>query len=142
MPAGFPLGHADRLRSAGITLDVDQRFFDDRRRVKSAAELAGIRRAQRAAEAGMAAVRELLRRSEPGDGGRVVDGEPLTCERLKAAATAAFDERGCRGDDLIVAHGPQAASGHDQGSGRDRRTTTCRVRLLPARHARAAASRT
>ncbi len=66
----------------------------------------------------MAAVRELLRRSEPGDGGRVVDGEPLTCERLKVAATHAFDERGCRGDELIVAHGPQAASGHDQGSGR------------------------
>ena len=118
VPASFPVGHADRLRSAGITLDVDQRFFDDRRRVKSAAELAGIRQAQAAADAGMAAVRELLRRSEPGDGGRMVDGEPLTCERLKAAATAAFDERGCRGDDLIVAHGPQAASGHDHGSGR------------------------
>jgi Xaa-Pro aminopeptidase len=118
VPASFPVGHADRLRSAGITLDVDQRFFDDRRRVKSAAELDGIRQAQAAADAGMAAVRELLRRSEPGDGGRVVDGEPLTCERLKAAAIDAFDKRGCRGDELIVAHGPQAASGHDHGSGR------------------------
>ncbi len=118
VPASFPVAHADRLRSAGITLDVDQRFFDDRRRVKSGAELAGVRRAQGAAEAGMAAVRELLRRSEPDDGGRVADGAALTCERLKAAATAAFDERGCRGDDLIVAHGPQAASGHDHGSGR------------------------
>ncbi len=46
VPAGFPVGHADRLRSAGIILDVDQRFFDDRRRVKSAAELEGIRQAQ------------------------------------------------------------------------------------------------
>jgi Xaa-Pro aminopeptidase len=118
VPGGFPLAHGDRLRSAGITLDVDQRFFDDRRRVKSAAELEGIRRAQSAAEAGMAAVRELLRRSEPGDGGRLVDGEPLTCEWLKAEAIAAFADYGCRGDDLIVAHGPQAASGHDHGSGR------------------------
>ena len=118
VPATFPLAHADRLRSAGITLDVDQRFFDDRRRVKSPAELDGIRQAQRAAEAGMAAVRELLRRSEPADTGRVADGEPLTCERLKIAATTEFDALGCRGDDLIVAHGPQAASGHDRGSGR------------------------
>jgi Xaa-Pro aminopeptidase len=118
VPESFPLVHADRLRAAGIALDVDQRFFDDRRRVKTGAELEGIRIAQRAAEAGMRAVADLLRRSEPADGGRVVDGEPLTCGLLKSAATTAFGEEGCRGDDLIVAHGPQAASGHDRGSGR------------------------
>jgi Xaa-Pro aminopeptidase len=118
VPADFPLVHADRLRREGITVEVDQRFFDDRRRVKSGAELEGIRRAQRAAEAGMSAVRELLRRSEPGGSGRVLGGEPLTCERLKEAATTAFGEHGTRCDDLIVARGPQAASGHDQGSGR------------------------
>jgi Xaa-Pro aminopeptidase len=118
VPGSFPLVHADRLRREGIALDVDQRLFDDRRRVKSAAELDGIRQAQRAADAGMAAISDLLRRSEPGDGGRLVDGEPLTCEWLKSAATAAFDELGCRGDDLIVAHGEQAANGHHRGSGR------------------------
>jgi Xaa-Pro aminopeptidase len=118
VPADFPVGHADRLRSQGITLDVDQRFFDDRRRAKTEAELDGIRAAQRAAEAGMAAIRDLLQRSEAGDGGRVVDGEPLTCELLKDAATTAFGDLGCRGDDLIVARGPQGASGHDTGSGR------------------------
>jgi Xaa-Pro aminopeptidase len=118
VPADFPVVHADRLRGAGIELEVDQRFFDDRRRVKSDAELEGIRQAQRAAEAGMAAARELLRRSEPAEGGRVVDGEPLTCELLKHAATEAFGALGCRGDDLIVARGAQGASGHDRGSGR------------------------
>jgi Xaa-Pro aminopeptidase len=118
VPGSFPVTHADRLRREGIVLDVDQRLFDDRRRVKSPAELEGVRQAQRAADAGMTAIRDLLRRSEPADGGRTVDGEELTCERLKAAATAAFDARGCRGDDLIVAHGEQAANGHDHGSGR------------------------
>jgi Xaa-Pro aminopeptidase len=118
VPGSFPVAHADRLRREGIRLDVDQRLFDDRRRIKSAAELAGVRQAQSAADAGMAAVRDLLRRSEEGEGGRTVDGEELTCERLKAAATAAFDARGCRGDDLIVAHGEQVASGHHHGSGR------------------------
>ena len=54
------------------------------------AELEGIRRATRAAEAGMAAIAALLARSEPADGGRVVDGEPLTCELLRAAAVEAF----------------------------------------------------
>jgi Xaa-Pro aminopeptidase len=118
VPQTFPLAHADRLRAAGIELTVDQRFFDDRRRVKSGAELEGVRSAQRAAEAGMRAIADLLRRSEPAAGGRVVDGAPLTCELLQAAAAEAFGSHGCRGDDLIVAHGPQAASGHDRGSGR------------------------
>ena len=118
VPETFPVVHADRLRQDGITIDVDQRFFDDRRRAKTPTEIDGISRAQRAAEAGMEAVRTMLRRSEPGDGGRVLDGEPLTCELLKRTATDAFDRHGCRGDELIVARGPQGASGHDRGSGR------------------------
>jgi Xaa-Pro aminopeptidase len=118
VPIEFPVRHADRLRSDGITLDVDQRFFDDRRRAKTEDELDGIRVAQHAAEAGMAAIRDLLRRSEEADGGRVVDGRPLTCELLKEAAATAFGQLGCRGDELIVARGPQGATGHDHGSGR------------------------
>ena len=51
-------------------------------------------------------------------GGGALDGEPLTCELLRAAAMEAFAAHECRGDDLIVAHGAQAADGHDQGSGR------------------------
>jgi Xaa-Pro aminopeptidase len=118
VPREFPLQHADALRAAGVELVPDQRLFDDRRRRKTAFELEGIRRASRAAEAGMAAIAALLARSEPGEGGRVVDGEPLTCEMLREAAKAAFGEAGCRGDDLIAAHGTQSADGHAQGSGR------------------------
>ena len=118
VPTRFPLKHADALRAAGIELLPDGRFFDDRRRRKTQPELEGIRRATRAAEAGMTTIASLLARSEPGDGGRLVDDEPLTCELLRSAATAAFAEAGCRGDDLIVAHGAQAAEGHATGSGR------------------------
>ena len=118
VPADFPLRHADALRADGVVLTVDQRFFDDRRRSKTPLELEGIRRASRAAEAGTAAIAELLARSEPGAGGRSVDGEPLTCELLRAAAIDAFAAHGCRADEVIVAHGPQSADGHDPGSGR------------------------
>lgn len=118
VPQTFPVGIADALRADGVELRVDQGFFDDRRRAKSPHHLEGIRVAQRAAEAGMAAVADALRRSEPGEGGRVVDREPLTCELLKRLATDVFGELGCRGDDLVVAHGAQAANGHDSGSGR------------------------
>jgi Xaa-Pro aminopeptidase len=118
VPESFPLRHADALRADGVALTVDQRFFDDRRRAKTTREVEAIGRASRAAEAGMAAIAALLDRSEPGDGGRVYDGEPLTCERLRAAAVEAFAHQGCRGDDLIAAHGSQAADGHEVGSGR------------------------
>ena len=117
VPETFPLWLADRLRDDGVELDVDGDLFDDRRRVKSDAELAGMRRAQRAAEAGMDAARDLLRRATPNGVGVAVDGEPLTVERIKIAMAHAFAEHGSTCDDFIVAPGPQGAVGHDMGSG-------------------------
>ena len=67
-PAGFPLGHADHLRENGIELTADQRFFDERRRVKNEHELAGIRRACRAVEAGVAVGVEMLRSASRSNG--------------------------------------------------------------------------
>jgi Xaa-Pro aminopeptidase len=117
VPRAFPLGIADALRASGVELTVDQKLFDDRRRRKSAHELAGIRRAQAAAEAGMAAARELLRRSERSNGSLVVDGERLTCELVKQHVHAALLAHGASAQELIVSHGPQTAIGHDMGSG-------------------------
>jgi Xaa-Pro aminopeptidase len=118
VPRAFPLQFADALRKAGVELVTDQGFFDLRRRRKTALELEGIERATRAAEAGMRAIADLLARSEPGDGGRVVDGRALTSELLREAADRAFAATRCRCDDAIVAHGPQAAEGHHVGAGR------------------------
>jgi Xaa-Pro aminopeptidase len=117
VPETFPLWLADRLRADGVELKVDADHFDDRRRVKSEAELAGIRRAQRAAESGMDAARDLFRRATSDNGGLKVDGEPLTVERVKSAMFAAFVANGASSDDIIVAPGPQGAVGHDMGSG-------------------------
>ncbi len=52
MPATFPAIFADRLRAEGVTLNPEYDLFYGRRRVKSETELAGMRRAQRAAEGG------------------------------------------------------------------------------------------
>ena len=117
VPGDFPLELADRLRAGGLTLEVDRELFENRRRAKSDAELAGIRRAQAAAEAGMRAASELLRRAEPGGPGLLADGEPVTSERLKEAIRAAVARGGASADALIVSHGPQTASGHEMGSG-------------------------
>jgi Xaa-Pro aminopeptidase len=117
VPRRFPLGVADRLRAEGIELVTDQRLFDDRRRVKNVQELTGVRKAQRAAEAGMTAARELLARAERSNGGLSVEGETLTCELLKEHVERAFARNGCTVDDFIVSHGAQTAVGHDMGSG-------------------------
>jgi Xaa-Pro aminopeptidase len=117
VPHTFPLGVADVLRENGVELNVDREFFDERRRVKNETEIEGIRRAQRAAEAGMDAARDLFRRAQPSNGSLLVDGEPLTSERVKLAIQTAFTEHGCTADEFIVSHGAQSAIGHDMGSG-------------------------
>jgi Xaa-Pro aminopeptidase len=117
VPRGFPLGFADAMREAGVELTVDQELFDDRRRRKNDHELAGIRRAQKAAEAGVGVARELLRRAERVNGGLSVDGETVTCELLKERIQAEFLRHGALAEEMIVSHGPQTAVGHDMGSG-------------------------
>ena len=117
VPETFPLWLADRLRSDGVELTADGDFFDARRRVKTAAELAGMRRAQRAAEAGMDTVRDLLRRATANGDGLELDGEPLTVERVKSAMSQTFAAHGTTAEEFIVAPGAQGAVGHDMGSG-------------------------
>jgi Xaa-Pro aminopeptidase len=116
VPWAFPLELADHLRANGIDVAADRELFDERRRRKNPAETAGLRRAQRACEAALDVARELLRRARP-NGVLTLDGEPLTSERIKLEIERVFSEHGVAGDDLIVAHGPQTAVGHDLGSG-------------------------
>jgi Xaa-Pro aminopeptidase len=117
VPRTFPLELADYLRAEGIELTPDRESFTRRRRVKSQAELDGIRRAQRACEAAMDAARELLRAAEQNESGLEVDGKPLTSEWLKQRIGEVFTEHDMLADEFIVAHGPQSAIGHEMGSG-------------------------
>jgi Xaa-Pro aminopeptidase len=116
-PWAFPLEIADHLREHGVELRAEPEFFTERRRAKNEHELAGIRRAQAAAAAGMAAARDLLRRAEPSGGRVLLDGRALTCERLKEEIEPVFARHDCWTDDMIVSHGPQTAIGHHPGSG-------------------------
>ena len=117
VPHTFPLELADFLRAGGVELKPDRDFFEERRRVKSEAELAGIRRAQVAANAGMGAAAALLRSAKPNGAGLEAGGEPLTVERVKRAIGDAFADHDCTADEFIVSHGPQSAIGHHMGEG-------------------------
>jgi Xaa-Pro aminopeptidase len=105
VPRGFPLEAAQALADAGITVRADGGFFDRRRRAKTPEQVAGIRRAQRACEAAMEAVRAALR--QPG----------VTSEHLHAAIAHAFVDAGMIPTPAIASHGPQVASVHESGSG-------------------------
>src|SRR5207237_6872322 len=82
VPRYFPLELADHLRGEGIELTPERELFSRRRRVKTGVEIEGIRRAQRAAEAAMDAVRKLLREAKQNGSGLEVAGRPLTSEWL------------------------------------------------------------
>ena len=108
VPSDFPVGVADHLRGAGIELKVDPEAFVSRRREKTEAEIAGIRRAQAAADAAMAVGARMIHELRAG----------LTSEEVRAAMQAVCDEHGCDlPDDVIVSHGPQGAIGHEAGHG-------------------------
>jgi Xaa-Pro aminopeptidase len=131
VPEEFPVWLADRLRADGVELEVDQELFNDRRRAKTEAQLAGMRRAQRAAESAMDACRDLLRRSEISGDDLLLDGEPLTVERVKADMSIVFASHDTTADEYIVAPGAQGAVGHDMGSGPIRPSTPLVVDIFP-----------
>ncbi len=107
VPAEFPVALADRLRERGVTVTVNNEEFEERRRVKTAAELAGVRRAQKAADAAMARAAELLR-----------GGGELTSEGVRNAMIGVCREHDATlPADSIVAAGAAGAVGHDAGSG-------------------------
>ncbi len=106
VPPTFPLAVADHLRAGGLELVPDAEHFVERRRRKTDAQLEGIRRAQKAADAAMAVAADMIRA-----GG-------TTAEAVREAMRAVCEEHGCElPDDVIVAPGAQGATGHESGSG-------------------------
>jgi Xaa-Pro aminopeptidase len=118
VPANLPVSVADRLRAEGVEVVPDEGLFITRRRAKTEAEIAGVRRAQAAADAGMAAAAELLRAATAAGDQLELDGEPLTAEAVRARIRAVCADHGApTGEDIIVAAGPAGATGHEAGTG-------------------------
>jgi Xaa-Pro aminopeptidase len=113
----MPVAIADRLRADGIVLQHEPGAIAARRRTKSAAEVAGIRRAQTAAEAGMRAAADLLRRAAPEEDRLVLDAEPLTAEAVRAALRDACQRHGAPAPPDVIVASVWQGSGHDPGSG-------------------------
>ena len=113
----MPVAVADRLRADGIALHVDHRAVSGRRRVKSEAELEGIRRARAAAEAGIQAAAALLSEAGPEGDRLVVGGEALTADAVRTELREACRQHGAPAPPDVIVSSVWQGSGHDPGFG-------------------------
>jgi Xaa-Pro aminopeptidase len=119
VPPEFPLAIADRLRDVGIELTPDDAPFTERRRHKSAAEMAGIRRATNAGLDAMRAAATMLREAEIRGDELWRDGEELTSESMRARIREVCSRAGAPApaDIMVKPMGPDPQIGHHPGSG-------------------------
>ncbi|MBF0625428.1 MAG: aminopeptidase P family protein [Magnetococcales bacterium] len=118
VPGTFPLGLADLLRRAGITLTATDGIFFPQRAVKTPAEVAAIREALEITGQGMEVGIGLIIASKIGNDGLLhLDGQPLTSERVRGEISAHLAREGATASHTIVAGGEQGADPHEKGSG-------------------------
>jgi Xaa-Pro aminopeptidase len=118
VPGRFPVFIADHLRANGIEVGVDPKAWALRRRHKTAWEIEGIERAQRAADTAMLTAARMLKEAErTRDGELRFEGEILTSELIREAMIAELLAQGAESDLILVQSGDACLTGHDPGSG-------------------------
>jgi Xaa-Pro aminopeptidase len=114
----FPAGLAHRLREAGMILEIaDGDGLFPERRIKTAAEVAALRRGNKASEAGFRIVAKTLAESAIRNGKLVHGGSVLTSERLRDLISHAVLDAGGTALNTIAAPGDQAVDNHCCGHG-------------------------
>jgi Xaa-Pro aminopeptidase len=119
VPPEFPIAIADRLRAAGIELRPDDAPFTERRRRKSAAEMAGIRRATNAGLEALHAAAAMLREAEIRGEELWHAGARLTSETVRMRIREVCGRAGAPApaDIMVKTMGPDPHIGHDPGAG-------------------------
>jgi Xaa-Pro aminopeptidase len=133
VPPEFPVYLADYLRGAGVSLNPDEALFDERRRHKTADEMAGIRRAAGVAVEAMGVAARMLREaSVEGDDLYLAD-ELLTAEGVRSSIRETCVRAGAPApaDIIVTAAGPAGGIGHEEGHGPLPAHTPIEVDLWP-----------
>ncbi len=134
VPDDFPAGLLERLRARCLDVTVATDAVLPEREIKTAREAAAIRAGNRVAAAGFTAAESLLRRAKISGKKLLLDGQPLTSERVRLAIEIACLEAGGLALDTIVAGGDQACDPHCRGHGPLRPHELIIVDIFP-RHA-------
>jgi Xaa-Pro aminopeptidase len=114
----FPLGLARKLQESGMTLEIAENdvLFPERQ-IKTPSEVAALRKANRASEAGFSIVTKTLAESKIRNGKLVHSGTILTSERLRELIFHAAYQAGGVALHTIAAPGDQAVDNHCAGYG-------------------------
>jgi Xaa-Pro aminopeptidase len=132
VPAAFPVYVADELRRMKIRVQPKPDPFWPEREFKTKDEVKAIRQSLRAAELGMEAGIEAVRRTKiRKDGYLDLDGTPFTSEILKRIINTAIMAQGYVPSHTIAASGDQCVDPHNQGSGRIRAHTSIIMDIFP-----------
>ena len=131
VPADFPLGTADFLRGEGIELVIAAEPLFPQRKIKDAEEIESMRRAMRAAEAGMETAIEGLRAAEVRDDVLFLNGDVLTSERLRRMVHQTLMDCDSIGEHTIIAGGDQGCDPHQVGFGPLRASETIIIDIFP-----------
>jgi Xaa-Pro aminopeptidase len=132
VPSTFPVGLADQLRKRKIKVHPRTDPFWPERQFKTSEEVRFISESLRAAENGMQAGIEAVRRSEIRKDGYVyLDGARLTSETLKRIINTTIMSQGFVPSHTIVASGDQCVDPHNQGSGPIRANTSIIMDIFP-----------
>jgi Xaa-Pro aminopeptidase len=132
VPATFPLGLADQLRSSGIKVVPKPDPFWPEREFKTEEEVGFICESLRAAEKGIEAGIAAVRRSEIRKNGYLyLDAARFTSETLKRIINTTIMAQGYVPSHTIVASGDQCVDPHNQGSGPIRANTSIIMDIFP-----------
>jgi Xaa-Pro aminopeptidase len=133
VPPDFPLAVADRLRSGGVALTVERTLFSERRRRKTDAEMAGIKRAAAVAIDAMGEAAAMLRDAAIDGHDLRLGGALLTAETVRSRIREVCARAGAPApaDIIVRALGPDAPIGHDPGSGALPAHTPIEIDLWP-----------
>lgn len=114
----FPVGLADQLRKRGIKLRVADGGLFPERAIKKPAEITALEHVLRmTAELMEYAVGLIHRADVRPDGVLLLDGKPLTSERVQIMLRTEAACRGCDATHVIVAGGRQGCDPHERGRG-------------------------
>jgi Xaa-Pro aminopeptidase len=132
VPGTFPVGLADQLRSMKITVQPASDPFWPDREVKTKDEIRAITNSLRAAEKGIEAGIDAVRRTEiRKDGYLYLDGTRLTSEILRRIIDTTIMSQGYVPSHSIVASADQCVDPHNQGSGPIRGNTSIIMDIFP-----------
>jgi len=128
----LPMIFVDFIRRAGIAVECDMDLGIIDRRAKDEQEIEWIREAQAATESAMEMACTTIAKAKPNaEGVLLLDGEPMTADRIRAAIDHWLIDRGYDNPASIIACGPQGADCHNLGSGEIRTGEPVIVDIFP-----------